>query len=314
MSLSRFLLCCCFVELATFGFSADPPVNALAFSPDGQTLLACSQNGVAVYEWPSLKLRQVVKTQSPNLQDLVFSPSGNHLAVVGGTPADQGTVELFSWPGCEPKGVLYRHVDSVMSVVWLNDDVLVTAGLDREIYIWDVSAQKVKHRCSGHSRGVRSLVAFPKGDQFVSAGIDNSLRLWDANQGRLVHSLGIHTASVIQLAARPGPSGLPMVASASEDRTVRLWQPTIGRMVRFIRLPSVPLNIAWIASGDSIVAVCTDGVVRVIDPETVEIVNDVKVSDDWITAVATTPSGNEIVVGDALGKIQRVSSVQLLPR
>ena len=225
--------------------AADPPVTSLAFSPCGETLVACSQTGVSLYDWPTLKLRRTVETTSSNLHDAAFSPNGSVLAIAGGTPSENGTVNLFSWPKCEQQSVLRGHSDSVMSVVWMNDTKLVTASLDHQVAIWDTATGKPLHRLNGHSRGVRTLAVLRPEQQFVSAGIDHALRLWEAQPGTLVHGLSLHTGTVTKLSSRPGIYPVPVIASASEDRTVRFWQPTIGRMVRFVRLPSVPLDIDW---------------------------------------------------------------------
>ncbi len=55
----------------------------------------------------------------------------------------------------------------------------------------------------------------------VSTGIDQNLRVWDLESGKLIRSLNNHTLPVPDLALRPGETGLPMAASAGEDRTVR---------------------------------------------------------------------------------------------
>src|SRR5690606_37488716 len=127
-------------------------------------------------------------------------------------------------------------------------------------------AERILH---GHSRGITALAYVPQGQFLVSGGIDQSLRVWELETGKLRHSLTIHTQPIEGLASCPSATGLPMVASCSDDRTVRFWQPTIGRLVRFIRLPAKPLCICWLNNGARIAAGCDDGSVYIIDPQTV---------------------------------------------
>ena len=70
-----------------------------------------------------------------------------------------------------------------------------------------------------------------------------------------------------------------MVASAAGDRTIRFWQPTIGRVVRYVRLESAPLDIAWLNDESHSAAACVDGHVRIIDADTVEVRMDLPALD-----------------------------------
>jgi WD40 repeat protein len=121
-----------------------------------------------------------------------------------------------------------------------------------------------------------------------------------------VRSLAIHIKPVNSVLLRPANEGLPMIASASDDRSVRFWQPTIGRMVRFARLPSPPRDISWVPDGTRIVACCNNGHVYVIDPDTVEVVADIAVTDDWAYTLAVHPSGGSLVIGGVDGSIKRL--------
>ena len=140
----------------------------------------------------------------------------------------------------------------------------------------------------------------------VSTGIDQSLRVWDLGTGKLARSMSIHTMRVHDVAVRQGATGLPMVASASEDRTVRLWQPTIGRMVRFVKLTSKPLDVEWPKDGSMIVVACADGHVRLIDPDKVEVTQDIPALDGWAYSIAVHPTDGRIVVGGVAAGLRQI--------
>ena len=61
-----------------------PPMTALAFSQDGESVVACSQAGVSIYDFPTLNLQRMIAVEARNIHDLAFSPDGNQLAVGGG--------------------------------------------------------------------------------------------------------------------------------------------------------------------------------------------------------------------------------------
>ena len=192
--------------------AADPPITCVAFAPDAKSVVACSQGGVAVYSWPDLTPHSTLKTSSPNIHDLAFSPGGDRLAVAGGTPAEDGTVEILSWPEGESLGLLNGHSDSVMDVCWIDQTTLASASLDHNVMIWNIENGKIIRTLKGHSRGVTALDYLGGQGILVSAGIDQSLRVWDLKSGELVRSLAIHIKPVNSVLLRPANEGLPMIA------------------------------------------------------------------------------------------------------
>ncbi|MCA9138044.1 MAG: WD40 repeat domain-containing protein [Planctomycetales bacterium] len=288
--------------------NAGPPITSLAFSPDLQSVVACSQSGVTVYAWPGLTPIKQIESSSPNLHDLAFSPGGDRLAVAGGTPAEDGTVEIISWPGGKSLKRLTGHFDSVMSVCWLDESTLASAGMDHDVLIWNVNSGEKVQTLKGHSRGVTSVAYIARQGVLVTAGLDQSLRVWNPVSGDLIRSLSIHVKPVSSVRFRPGMTGLPMIASASDDMTVRFWQPTIGRMVRFARLPSQPRDIQWMPDGTQILACCNDGHVYLVDPETVQVRQDLGALDGWAYAIAVHPVDNDILVGGGDGILLRLAN------
>ena len=283
-----------------------PPVTALVFSHDGKSVVASSQAGLHVYDWPTLTLQRTFAVQARNIHDLAFSPDGEQLAVGGGNPATTGTIEIFSWPDGKSLRILGEHRDSVTAVAWRNAASLASASLDRDIILWDLRTGTPAQRLKGHSRGVSSLCFLNDKKTLVSTGVDQSIRVWNLTTGALIRSLNNHTLPAHDLALRPNEIGLPMIASASDDRTVRFWQPTIGRMVKFARLKEAPLNVAWLSNGSRIVAACTDGVVRLVDPDSVEVTDEIHALKGWAYAMAVHPTDGSIVVGGLNAQVRRI--------
>src|SRR5262249_2187675 len=134
-----------------------------------------------------------------------------------------------------------------------------------------------------------------------------SLRLWNADNGQVLRTFTNHTRPVHDLKVRPGDNGKspPLIVSVSEDRTVRLWQPTVGRLMRFARLESAPLAVAWAADGGAILGACKDGRLRVIDPATVEVLENLPALDGVAYSLAVAPDGS-VLVGGQNGQLRRV--------
>ena len=280
------------------------PVTSLEFTPDGRGVLAASQEGVVALTWPGLRREANLPTQLLQVHDLKFSPGGDRLLVLGGTPAEEGRFEIFAWPngtlvgqGSAGNDVLYRGA-------WdANAERFAAGSLDGTVSHFDDEGN-LQGTLAGHSRGV-SAILFIGSDFMLSAGLDQTLRFWVLSTGELQRTLNNHTQPVHDLALRPGVTGsLPVAVSVAADRTIRFWQPSIGRLMRFLRLDSAePLAVCWTADGKYALVACTDGRLRVVDPETVELVHEAPAVEGWAYSVAAHPSKPYAVIGGERGQL-----------
>lgn len=283
-----------------------PPITTLAFTNDGKYVVAGSQVGLQVYEWSTLSLKRTISVTPRNIHDLAFSPDNKWLAVGGGNPSVEGIVEILSWQEGVSHSILKGHLDSVMTVTWRDASSIASGSMDRNIILWNVSDGTEIRRLKGHSRGVSSLCFMQDKKLLISTGIDQNVRVWDVTTGELIRSMNNHTHTVHNLALRPNATSLPMIASVSDDRTVRLWQPTIGRMVKFARLNVVPLNLVWLNDGSKVVTSCIDGSVRMIDPDSVEITDEIVGIEGWAYSLNIHPTDSSIAIGGENGQIKRI--------
>ena len=76
--------------------------------------------------------------------------------------------------------------------------------------------------------------------------------------------------------------------------------------MRFAKLPSPALDIEWTPDGTSLIAACADGHVRTIDPDSVQIMHDVRVGTNWLYTIAIAPAGTSAFVGGSSGLMQVV--------
>ncbi len=294
---------------------AQPPITALTFSPDDTSLVSGSQLGVQVASWPTLERAVVREIGFRQIHDLKFSPNGSLLLIVGGAAGDNGAWELVSWPEFEVIATRNSHSDVIHSAAWLSDSLFVTGGADKDLIQWRLSSGEVEvlRVVHEHSRRVLCVESISEQHLMVSAGIDQVLRVWNCNEGIVadhpIRNLDNHTGTVCDLAVRPGRHLIPYLASASVDKTVRFWQPTIGRLVRFARLPVEPGSIAWSRDGQRLAVGCSDGKLRILNPDTVEIEQTLDGIEGWIFEVTASADGSFAVAGTG-GSVARVIAAE----
>ena len=294
-----------FALTAVNSWGQSPPITDLAFSPEGTSIVACSQDGLQVFSWPALEKQRSITVSFRNLHCLAFSNDGQRLALGGGNPSENGGVEIFSWPQCKSLMSFLDHEDSVMEIAWSGDQKIVTAGRDRRLIKYDLETEERVQTYEGHSRGINAVCLLPQG-AMVTAGHDASVRVWDDDSGTLLKTLSQHTQPVNAIAVCPAESALPMVATAATDRTVRFWQPTIGRLMRYVRLESEPLDIAWL-NDSFLVASCVDGRLRCVDFENVQVVEIRPAIEGWAYAITVHPEDGSLAIAGSRGQIRRIT-------
>lgn len=292
---------------------AQPPVTALTWTPAEDQLVVGSQAGVAVVAGDDLRRVGELKVELDNVHALAFSPAGDKLLVAGGSPAEQGVVLVLDWPACQVISRYEAHADVVYEVIWIDEDTWASAAADGLARVWKLNSREPVGELVGHSQAVTGLVFVS--ERLITSSADQSLRTWSWPRGELQRTLDQHTAPVLAISRRPAADEAGAVnagrspvevASISRDRTIRLWQPSIGRMVRFARLPQVPLCLAWMPQSLLIATGCDDGHVRLIDPQTAAIVHDERLCDGWLHCIATTADGR-VVAGGPRGELYRVN-------
>jgi WD40 repeat protein len=211
-------------------------VGGLAFSPNGELMVSCSDDGtVRLWDFTDLShpmplgqsLREVADVNSA-----AFSPDGKILA------AGMGNKTVHLWRLDDPihpvslGPPVHAHDGEVRGVGFADLKTLVTAGEDGMLRVWDMTnpshLSPIGPPLAGH-RGVavRSL-AISRDRRFAATGdVDAFIRLWDLDRNHLAPigpALKGHQRGMLRSLAF-APDGLRLV-SVSDDRTVRIWNVT----------------------------------------------------------------------------------------
>jgi hypothetical protein len=138
-----------------------PPIQALAYSPDGRNLAVLTDANLYVVELATTKVRTQFSVGKPSNNDdqrvmmmramrgidfpavgggaVAFSPDGRLLAVAG----SEGIVRRFEWPGLRELPPLAGHSGSVLALGFTPDGKrLMSFGSDQKLFIWAADSQR----------------------------------------------------------------------------------------------------------------------------------------------------------------------------
>jgi guanine nucleotide-binding protein subunit beta-2-like 1 protein len=145
--------------------------------------------------------------------------------------------------------------------------VIVSAGWDKLVKVWNLQNCKLRANLVGHTGYVNTVTVSPDGSLCASGGKDGIAMLWDLNEGRHLSSL---EANDIIHALVFSPNKYWLCAATASG--VKIWdleskicihelKPEIDQGKRAV--PIQPLSLAWSADGATLFAGYTDNVIRV---------------------------------------------------
>jgi len=238
---------------------------------------------------PSIQSIEVPFSQIARMD---FSPDKKYLLIAGGDPGQRGAVQCIQWPSTSPVRLFETQADGaampdvVTGVEWFPGGIQWIESHWAGSALVRRSDGSVLVTFSGHTGPV--LSAIPWTDELaISSGLDQTIKLWRIADGTLVRSLDNHTAAVTQLIRWTSPEAKALLISMGQDRTVRLWDPLIGRLIRFARLPDVPVKMTVSDSG-LLVVLLENGSVCKLSIPSLRIVETVLLGEPRATTLIQT--------------------------
>jgi len=138
-----------------------------------------------------------------------------------------GKKDIYVWvidtiEGREPYQVytMKGHEKEIRSITTVNGNILISAGNDFSIRIWDLkdgSCKKVIQKA--HEKFI-TQVGFVENDVFVSCGLDGAIKFWNITKGSELKSFEYHKGFIYCLEF-DGQGGM---ITAGEDQIVRIWK------------------------------------------------------------------------------------------
>jgi len=146
--------------------------------------------------------------------------------------------------------------------------IIVSAGWDKLVKVWNLSNCKLKTNLVGHTGYINTVTVSPDGSLCASGGKDGTARLWDLTEGKHLYSLD---AGDIIHALTFSPTRYWLCAAT--EQSIKIWDLESKSLVADLN-KSYPdfqpksanpacTALAWSADGTTLFAGYTDNMIRV---------------------------------------------------
>ena len=275
-------------------FPHEGAVLAVAFSPDGQTILTGSADKTARL-WDArtgMPLHGPLKHQG-EVTALAFSPDGQTVL----TGSHDNSARL--WDARTGK-LLHEPIqhDKRISVVAFSPDgqTVLTGSHDKTARLWDARTGMPLHAPLQHQDAIVAAAFSPDGLTILTGSWDHTARLWDARTGKPLLEPLKHQFQVTVVAFSPDGQ---KIVTGSADHTAQLWDARMGRPMLHEPLQHRDgvTAVAFSRDGQTILTGSFDKTARLWKAATGKLLHELGQHRAGITAIAFSPDGQTVLTG-----------------
>ena len=295
-------------------------LHALAFAPDGKTLISAGRDGMRV--WQTATSRPVRHFGEPMFQPSVsLSPDGRRLAVARFYPGSGGPIEV--WDVATGK-LVHKLGDRHFTLVRFSPDgkhVAAFTGRSApfafanpwQIMIWDTATGRLINQLSGPADCVTAMTFTPDGKSLLLAGSDKAISFRDVTSGKEVRRIRDLPAEVHSLVLSPRGDRLAFIdawsvkvgqqASWGSGTSAYLVDLRSGAELRHWKedAPSGPegaqlMGLAFSPDAKKLAVCSTNGPIRIWDADTGKEIRQLAEGVRRARAVAFSPDGRTLAV------------------
>lgn len=245
-------------------------VQDVVISSDGQFCLSGSWDGtLRLWDVNTGATTRRFLGHSKDVLSVAFSVDNRQ--IVSGSR--DKTIKLWNTIGeckytvSEPEG----HTEWVSCVRFSptnKQPIIISAGWDKLIKVWNLSTLKLANNLVGHTGYINTVTVSPDGSLCASGGKDGVAMLWDLQEGKRLYSLDAGDI-IHSLCFSPNRYWL----CAATQSCIKIWDLESKGLVEELRpefenvgkksMPPYATCLAWSADGSTLYSGYTDGTIRV---------------------------------------------------
>jgi len=243
-------------------------VQDVAISSDGQFALSGSWDGtLRLWDLNSGTTTRSFTDHSKDVLSVAFSADNRQ--IVSGSR--DKSIKLWNTLGqCKFTITEEGHKEWVSCVRFspnLAAPLIVSAGWDKMVKVWNLTNCRLRTNLIGHTGYVNTVTVSPDGSLCASGGKDGTAMLWDLNEGR--HLSSLDAGDIIHALVF---SPIRYWLCAATASAIKIWdleskvcvdelKPEIKQSKKAV--PIQCISLAWSADGTTLFAGYTDNIIRV---------------------------------------------------
>ncbi len=197
-------------------------ITGLAFHPNNRTVVSASEDGT-VRAWGMNRYQQLATLAELDwgATAIALSASGDYIASASGN----GVMMLWDWAQQNRPITVRKHRDRISALLFSGNDILISAGLDQIIRIWDLqdlpeTGSLVLLNTLKPDHPITAIALTADGQTLITADSTGMLTSWDWLNGLCLQTIPAHTNAIYALAVDPVGR---ILASGGEDSRIHLW-------------------------------------------------------------------------------------------
>jgi WD40 repeat protein len=265
------------------------PIEALAFSPDGQTLLTGSNR--TARRWDVVSGKEVGKPfdHPEPIATVAYSPDGRVVAVGSAR-------HIRFWDATSGK-LIGNEVEQTKGILGFafgcDGKTLSTAGLDGVARFWDRTSGKETGQIETGDGPLHCVAFSPDGSSVITGSKSGVVRVYDRAMRKPVGPPLAHPQDIVAVAFQPGGQ---TVSTATSDGTVRSWDLAGSPATAPAGLswkPGATIHaIAFHPDGHSLLTANASGVAQFWDARTGAALGPPLKHPGQVLSAAISPDGN----------------------
>lgn len=275
----------------------EEPVDSVAFSPDGATLVSGGDDGLHFWDVASQAQTAIVTDVSRSGHYVTFSPDGS---VIATSSSNWNSIALIDASSRAVITVLEGHTSGVRGVAFNPDGTLLISGAeDNSVRLWDVAAGIEVANLAGHTSYIYDVSFSPDGSMAATASGDKSIMLWDIAAQTTVNTFIIPDSSDRAYSLAFSPDGRRIAAGYASSK-IRVWnvdgsgEPTLLETQAMGDITSIHFDPA----GDKMLVLGTNEKVQLWDVASQTVSATTVGHTDTMKNVAFSPDSSTLMLGN----------------